>query len=248
MPQDVLSPQRETKRRHEPFQRVVLKISGEAFGEKGVSGDIVESIASQVKDVARGTTELAVVVGGGNIIRGQRLANTGINRATADYMGMLGTVINAMALQDILEEMDVPTRVLSALTIQEVAEPYVRRRAMRHLEKGRVVIFAGGTGNPHFTTDTTAALRATEIGAEVVLKATKVDGIYDKDPITNADAVRFKSLRYLDVLNKRLEVMDSTAITLCMEHQMPIIVFDLKKEGNIERVIKGEDIGTYVGD
>jgi uridylate kinase len=198
--------------------------------------------------VARGTTELAVVVGGGNIIRGQRLANTGINRATADYMGMLGTVINAMALQDILEEMDVPTRVLSALTIQEVAEPYVRRRAMRHLEKGRVVIFAGGTGNPHFTTDTTAALRATEIGAEVVLKATKVDGIYDKDPITNADAVRFKSLRYLDVLNKRLEVMDSTAITLCMEHQMPIIVFDLKKEGNIERVIKGEDIGTYVGD
>ncbi|MDP6117087.1 MAG: UMP kinase [Planctomycetota bacterium] len=248
MPQDVLSPQQETKRRHEPFQRVVLKISGEAFGEKGVSGDIVESIASQVKDVARGTTELAVVVGGGNIIRGQRLANTGINRATADYMGMLGTVINAMALQDILEEMDVPTRVLSALTIQEVAEPYVRRRAMRHLEKGRVVIFAGGTGNPHFTTDTTAALRATEIGAEVVLKATKVDGIYDKDPITNADAVRFKSLRYLDVLNKRLEVMDSTAITLCMEHQMPIIVFDLKKEGNIERVIKGEDIGTYVGD
>ena len=198
--------------------------------------------------MARGTTELAVVVGGGNIIRGQRLANTGINRATADYMGMLGTVINAMALQDILEEMDVPTRVLSALTIQEVAEPYVRRRAMRHLEKGRVVIFAGGTGNPHFTTDTTAALRATEIGAEVVLKATKVDGIYDKDPITNADAVRFKSLRYLDVLNKRLEVMDSTAITLCMEHQMPIIVFDLKKEGNIERVIKGEDIGTYVGD
>ncbi|MDP6357205.1 MAG: UMP kinase [Planctomycetota bacterium] len=248
MPQDVLSPQQETKRRHEPFQRVVLKISGEAFGEKGVSGDIVESIASQVKDVARGTTELAVVVGGGNIIRGQTLANTGINRATADYMGMLGTVINAMALQDILEEMAVPTRVLSALTIQEVAEPYVRRRAMRHLEKGRVVIFAGGTGNPHFTTDTTAALRATEIGAEVVLKATKVDGIYDKDPITNADAVRFKSLRYLDVLNKRLEVMDSTAITLCMEHQMPIIVFDLKKEGNIERVIKGEDIGTYVGD
>ncbi|MDP6505823.1 MAG: UMP kinase, partial [Planctomycetota bacterium] len=158
MPQDVLSPQQETKRRHEPFQRVVLKISGEAFGEKGVSGDIVESIASQVKDVARGTTELAVVVGGGNIIRGQTLANTGINRATADYMGMLGTVINAMALQDILEEMAVPTRVLSALTIQEVAEPYVRRRAMRHLEKGRVVIFAGGTGNPHFTTDTTAAL------------------------------------------------------------------------------------------
>lgn len=226
----------------------MLKISGEAFGEKGVSGEIVDSIATQVKDVAAGSTELAVVVGGGNIIRGQTLANSGINRATADYMGMLGTVINAMALQDILEEMGVPTRVLSALTIQEVAEPYVRRRAMRHLEKGRVVIFAGGTGNPHFTTDTTAALRATEIGAEVVLKATKVDGIYDKDPITNSDAVRFKSLTYLDVLNKRLQVMDSTAITLCMEHQMPIIVFDLKKEGNIERVIRGEDIGTYVGD
>ena len=226
----------------------MLKISGEAFGEKGVSGEIVDSIATQVKDVAAGSTELAVVVGGGNIIRGQTLASSGINRATADYMGMLGTVINAMALQDILEEMGVPTRVLSALTIQEVAEPYVRRRAMRHLEKGRVVIFAGGTGNPHFTTDTTAALRATEIGAEVVLKATKVDGIYDKDPITNSDAVRFKSLTYLDVLNKRLQVMDATAITLCMEHQMPIIVFDLKKEGNIERVIRGEDIGTYVGD
>lgn len=248
MPQDVLSPEPVTKRRGKPFGRVLLKISGEAFGEKGVSGEIVDSIATQVKDVAAGSTELAVVVGGGNIIRGQTLANSGINRATADYMGMLGTVINAMALQDILEEMGVPTRVLSALTIQEVAEPYVRRRAMRHLEKGRVVIFAGGTGNPHFTTDTTAALRATEIGAEVVLKATKVDGIYDKDPITNSDAVRFKSLTYLDVLNKRLQVMDSTAITLCMEHQMPIIVFDLKKEGNIERVIRGEDIGTYVGD
>jgi uridylate kinase len=248
MPQDVLSPELVTKRTGKPFKRVLLKISGEAFGEKGVSGDIVESIASQVKDVGVGSTELAVVVGGGNIIRGQRLANTGINRGTADYMGMLGTVINAMALQDILEEMGVPTRVLSALTIQEVAEPYVRRRAIRHLEKGRVVIFAGGTGNPHFTTDTTAALRATEIGAEVVLKATKVDGIYDKDPVTNADAVRFKSLGYLEILNKRLEVMDSTAITLCMEHQMPIIVFDLKKEGNIQRVINGEDIGTYVGD
>ena len=248
MPQDVLSPELVTKRTGKPFKRVLLKISGEAFGEKGVSGDIVESIASQVKDVGAGSTELAVVVGGGNIIRGQRLANTGINRGTADYMGMLGTVINAMALQDILEEMGVPTRVLSALTIQEVAEPYVRRRAIRHLEKGRVVIFAGGTGNPHFTTDTTAALRATEIGAEVVLKATKVDGIYDKDPVTNADAVRFKSLGYLEILNKRLEVMDSTAITLCMEHQMPIIVFDLKKEGNIQRVINGEDIGTYVGD
>jgi uridylate kinase len=248
MPQDVLSPEIVTKRRSEPFGRVLLKISGEAFGEKGVSGDIVESIASQVKDVAAGSTELAVVVGGGNIIRGQTLANTGINRATADYMGMLGTVINAMALQDILEEMGVSTRVLSALTIQEVAEPYVRRRAMRHLEKGRVVIFAGGTGNPHFTTDTTAALRATEIGAEVVLKATKVDGIYDKDPFISNDAVRFKNLTYLDVLNKRLKVMDSTAITLCMEHQMPIIVFDLKKEGNIERVIQGEDIGTFVGD
>jgi uridylate kinase len=233
------------------YGRVLLKISGEAFGSKerfGVSGEETESIAQQIKDVADTGTQLAVVVGGGNIIRGSVVAHSGIKRATGDYMGMLGTIINALALQDILENMGVQTRVQSALQIQAVAEPFIRRRAIRHLEKGRVVIFAAGTGNPHFTTDTTAALRATEIGAEVVLKATKVDGVYDRVPDGNPDARRFDQLTYLEVLNLGLRVMDSTAIALCMEHKLPIIVFDLKKRGNIEKAVRGEHIGTYIGE
>lgn len=253
MEQEVLSPvsRSVTPRTSEPYRRVILKISGEAFGSPtkyGVCPEEAESIARQIKAVASGGTELAVVVGGGNLVRGAELAYSGINRPTADFMGMLGTVMNALALQDILEHMGVATRVQTALLIQEVAEPFIRRRAMRHLEKGRVVIFAGGTGNPHFTTDTAAALRATEIGAQVVLKATKVDGVYDRDPVKHPDAERFDRLTYMEVLRRQLKVMDSTAISLCMEHQMPIIVFDLKKQGNIERVIQGDDIGTYVCD
>ena len=233
------------------YRRVLLKISGEAFGSEkqfGVSGEETESIARQIKAVAGTGTELAVVVGGGNIIRGSVVAHSGIKRATGDYMGMLGTIINALALQDILEGLDVPTRVQAALQVQAVAEPFIRRRAIRHLEKGRVVIFGGGTGNPYFTTDTTAALRATEIGAEVVLKATKVDGVYDRDPVGDPEAKRFVQLTYWEVLNRGLRVMDPTAITLCMEHKLPVVVFDLKKQGNIEGVIRGENIGTYIGD
>ncbi len=239
------------ERSNKPFKRVLLKISGEAFGHSeraGIEADEVESIAGQIKAIADSGTELAVVVGGGNIVRGASVAHSGITKPTGDYMGMMATIINACALRDILENLGVQTRVQSALWMQEIAEPFIRLRAIRHLEKGRVVIFAGGTGNPHFTTDTAAALRATEIGAEVVLKATKVDGIYDADPITNKDAKRFERLSYLEVINKKLRVMDSTAITLCMEHKMPIIVFDLNKPGNIEDVIQGHDIGTYVGD
>ncbi|MBI2194944.1 MAG: UMP kinase [Planctomycetes bacterium] len=234
-----------------PFRRVLLKISGEAFGSDdrpGIHAERVESIARQLKAVADAGIQLAVVVGGGNMVRGAAVAHSGLTKSTADYMGMLATVINALALQDILEHLGVPTRVQSALTMQQVAEPFIRRRAIRHLEKGRVVIFAGGTGNPHFTTDTTAALRAAEIGADVLLKATKVDGVYDSDPMKTPEAVRFEHLNYLDVLNQRLRVMDSTAITLCMEHKMPIIVFNLLKPGSIEQAIRGVNIGTYVGD
>ncbi|MDP6505429.1 MAG: UMP kinase, partial [Planctomycetota bacterium] len=206
-------------------------------------------IAAEIVAVrAEFDVDLAIVVGGGNIWRGMSGAGVGMDRAQADYMGMLATVMNALALQDILEHIGVPTRVQSAISMQQVAEPFIRRRAIRHLEKGRAVIFAGGTGNPHFTTDTTAALRATEIGAQVVLKATKVDGVYDSDPMVNPDAERFDELSYRDVINRDLRVMDQTAITLCREHKMPVIVFDLKKEGNIEGVIAGKNIGTYVGD
>jgi uridylate kinase len=204
------------------------------------------TIARQVSRVREHRVEVAIVIGGGNIYRGIPAEDRGIDRTTADYMGMLATVINALALQDALEKIGVPTRVQSAISMAQVAEPYIRRRAVRHLEKGRVIILAAGTGNPYFTTDTTAALRGVELGAEVILKATKVDGIYSADPKVNPNAERYKSLSYLDVLNRGLHVMDSTAITMCMDNGMPIIVFDLMHEGNIEKVVLGEEIGTLV--
>jgi uridylate kinase len=189
---------------------------------------------------------MAIVIGGGNIFRGIAASSKGMDRASADYMGMLATVMNGIALQDALEKMDVQTRVQTAIEMREIAEPYIRRKAIRHLEKGRVVIFAGGTGNPYFTTDTTASLRAMEIGAEVILKATKVDGIYDSDPLLNKRAQRYDELTYLDVLKKQLKIMDATAISLCMDHQIPIIVFNLKKRGNIKRAVLGDKVGTKV--
>ena len=231
------------------FKRVLLKLSGEALQGKqdyGVDPDVVEDIAAQLKEVKALGVQLAIVIGGGNIFRGFQGENRGMDRATADYMGMLATVINSMALQDALERKGVYTRVQTAIAMHAVAEPYIRRRAIRHLEKDRIVILAGGTGNPYFTTDTTAALRAIELGAEVILKATKVDGIYSDDPKKNSNAKRFKKLRYMDVLKKGLKVMDSTAISLCMDNDLPIIVFDLLKQGNIRRAITGQDIGTIV--
>lgn len=235
--------------RSKAFKRVVLKISGEALQGSlgyGIDSNVLTSIARQIKEVKALGVEIAVVIGGGNIFRGVAGSTKGMDRANADYMGMLATVINALALQDALERKGVFTRVLSAIQMQELAEPYIRRRAMRHLEKGRVVIFAGGTGNPYFTTDTAAALRAIEIGAEVILKATKVDGVYSSDPVKNKNAKKFETLRYIDVLKKGLKVMDATATSLCMDNDLPIIVFSLKKEGNIKRVISGEKIGTTV--
>ncbi len=231
------------------FKRVLLKLSGEALQGKqdyGIDPDVVEDIATQLKEIKTLGVQLAVVIGGGNIFRGFQGENRGMDRATADYMGMLATVINSMALQDALERKGVFTRVQTAIAMHSVAEPYIRRRAIRHLEKDRIVILAGGTGNPYFTTDTTAALRAIELGAEVILKATKVDGIYSDDPKKNKDAKRFTKLRYMDVLKKGLKVMDSTAISLCMDNDLPIIVFDLLKQGNIRRVITGQNIGTTV--
>lgn len=213
----------------------------------GINPDVMVSIARQVKEiVASQETEVAIVVGGGNIFRGLAASARGMDRAIADYIGMLATVMNALALQDALEAEGVFTRVQSAITMQEVAEPYIRRRAIRHLEKGRVVIFAAGTGNPYFSTDTAAALRALEIGADVILKATKVDGVYDSDPKINPQAKKFPRLTYIDVLNKGLKVMDATAISLCMDNNLPIVVFSLAKPGNIRRVLMGEDIGTLV--
>ncbi len=231
------------------FKRVVLKLSGEALQGKsgyGIDFDTTDSIAKQVKDVRELGVEIAIVIGGGNIFRGAPAVGKGIERSTADYMGMLATVINGMALQDALEKQGVFTRIMSAIEMRQVAEPYIRRRAVRHLEKGRVVVFAAGTGNPYFTTDTTAALRAMEINAEVILKATKVDGVYSKDPKKFADAKRFRELKYIDVLKKDLKIMDATAISLCMDNSLPIIVFDLFKHGNIKRAVMGEDIGTVV--
>jgi len=231
------------------YGRVVLKISGEGFCKEGGSGidhAELQSIAEQCRDVTRLGVQLAVVVGGGNFVRGQYLARKGISRATGDYMGMLATVINALALMDALESLSVVTRVQTAIHMADVAEPYIRRRAIRHLEKGRLVILAAGTGNPYFSTDTTAALRATEIGAEALLKGTKVDGVYSEDPLKNPDAKRYDRLTYMDVLGMDLRVMDATAITLCREHSMPIIVFNLMVPGNIERIICGEHIGTLV--
>jgi len=231
------------------YRRVLLKLSGEALlGQRayGIDFDVVRSIANQVHSVHELGTNVGIVIGGGNIFRGMAAGERGMDRTTADYMGMLATIINALALQDSLEKIGVPTRVQSAITMAQVAEPYIRRRAVRHLEKGRVVILAAGTGNPYFTTDTTAALRGVELGAEVILKATKVDGIYSADPHTDPSAQRYTNLSYLEVLNQGLQVMDSTAITMCMENDLPIIVFDLMHEGNIEKVVMGEEIGTLV--
>jgi uridylate kinase len=232
------------------YKRVLLKLSGEALmGDKGYGIDpaVIKQMAQEVKNVVNMEVELAIVVGGGNIFRGMSASAMGMDRATADYMGMMATVMNALALQDGLESIGVTTRILSAMDIREVAEPYIRRRALRHLEKGRVIIFAAGTGNPYFTTDTAASLRAAEIGAEVILKATKVDGIYDRDPMKDPAAVKFDHLTYLDVLTKDLKVMDSTAITLCKENSIPLVVFDLHQAGNIEKAVRGEAIGTTVG-
>lgn len=231
------------------FKRVLLKLSGEAFADPqqgfGIDPRVVASIARQVAEAQNLGTELGVTVGGGNIIRGLSASAQGTDRTTADYMGMLATVINALALQDALEKEGVQTRVLSAIWMQEIAEPYIRRRAIRHLEKGRVVILAGGTGNPYFSTDTTAALRALEINADAILKGTRVDGVYDSDPLVNPDAQMFHSLDYIEVLNRGLKVMDSTAISLCMDNRLPIIVFNLKP-GNVVRVLSGEEVGTLV--
>ncbi len=234
-----------------PYQRVLLKLSGEALmGELayGIDPGIVDAIAQEISVVARQGIQIAIVVGGGNIFRGVKGASAGMDRATADYIGMIATVMNAMTLQDALERVDVPTRVQTAISMQELAEPYIRRRAIRHLEKGRVVIFGGGSGNPFFTTDTAAALRAAEISAEVVFKATKVDGVYDSDPATNPDARRYNSLTYSHVLAKDLKVMDSTAIALCKDNNIPIVVFNLSVRGNINRAMAGEPIGTIVGE
>lgn len=231
------------------YKRILLKLSGEALqGEQGYGIDpkVISEIASQIAQIVDGGVELAITVGGGNIFRGLAGAAEGMDRAQADYIGMLATIMNALALQEGLERAGVDTRVQSAISMQEVAEPYIRRKAIRHLEKGRVVIFAGGTGNPYFTTDTTAALRACEIDAEAILKATQVDGIYDSDPHTNPDATKFDEISYMEVLSRELHVMDSTATTLCMDNGIPIIVFNLHKPGNIDRVLKGEHVGTTV--
>jgi uridylate kinase len=231
------------------YKRVLLKISGEALAgdnSQGICGEMLRKISTELIELHHEGVEIAVVVGGGNIHRGVAGATQGMDRATSDYMGMMATVINALALQDAIERAGVNTRVLSAINMQEVAEPYIRRRAVRHLEKKRVVIFAAGTGNPYFTTDTTAALRANEIGAQVILKATKVDGIYDKDPVKFSDAIKFNELSYLDVLSKEIKVMDSTAISLCMDNAMDIVVFNMFEHGNILKAVKGDKIGTIV--
>jgi uridylate kinase len=231
------------------YRRVLLKLSGEALAPTdgyGIDPNTLHAIAAELKEVHALGCELAIVIGGGNIFRGVAGSARGMERASADYMGMLATVINALALQDALERIGVMTRVLSAITMQQIAEPYIRRRATRHLEKGRMVIFGAGTGNPFFTTDTAASLRAVETGAEVILKATNVDGVYDADPRQDANATRFDELSYIEFLNRHLKVMDSTAISLCMDNALPIIVFNLNTRGNIKRVVSGEPIGTIV--
>jgi uridylate kinase len=233
------------------YRRVLLKLSGEALGGEpgiGICPEAIHSMACQIKEVRDLGVEIVIVVGGGNIFRGIKGSERGVERATGDYMGMLGTVINALALQDALEKLGVATRVQSAISMSQLAEPFIRRRAVRHLEKARVVIFGGGTGNPYFSTDTAGALRANEIGAEVILKATKVDGVYDSDPLKNPGAKRFTRITYLDALQKQLKVMDSTAFSLCMDNKMPIIVFDIFRPHNLRRVILGENVGTLVTD
>ena len=231
------------------YKRVLLKLSGEALGGEqgyGIDPNTITAIAREVKQVVELGVQLSLVIGGGNIFRGLAASSKGMDRASADYMGMLATMINSLAMQDALEKVGVDTRVQSAIAMAEVAEPYIRRRAIRHLEKGRVVIFGAGTGNPYFTTDTAASLRAMEIGADVILKGTKVDGVYSADPKKDASATKFETLDYLEVLRKGLQVMDATAISLCMDNSLPIIVFDVTTEGNVVRVVCGERIGTLV--
>ncbi len=232
------------------YPRVLLKLSGEALCGPGdsICPSVVKGLAGEIKRVRALGVQIGVVVGGGNIWRGAVAEHGGMDRVTADYMGMLATVMNGLALQDALEKAGVFTRVMTSIEMRNVAEPFIRRRAIRHLEKGRVVIFVAGTGNPYFTTDTTAALRATEIGASVVLKATKVDGIYDKDPKKHPDARRFRRIAYVDALGQRLRVMDSTAFSLCMDNRVPIVVFDAFKPGNIRRAVMGGEVGTWVGE
>jgi uridylate kinase len=233
------------------YQRILLKLSGEALlGQQasGVDPEVANFVAEEIKSVADLNIQIAIVIGGGNIFRGLEASSKGMDRTSADYMGMLATVINSLALQSALEMNDIPTRVQSSIEMREVAEPFIQRRAIRHLEKGRIVIFAGGTGNPYFTTDTAASLRAMEINADVIMKATKVDGVYDSDPVKNKDAVMYQKISYIDVLSKNLKVMDATAISLCRDNNLPILVFNMQKKGNIRRAICGEKIGTYVGE
>jgi uridylate kinase len=233
------------------YRRVVIKLSGEGLAGEvgfGISPAVIRGAAEEIRDVHALGVEIAIVIGGGNIIRGVAASQEGMDRATADYMGMMAGVINGVALQDALEKQDVPTRVLSALEIKEVAEPYIRRRAIRHLEKGRIVIFAAGTGNPYFTTDTAAALRAAEVHADLIMKATKVDGVYDADPNREANAQRFEQLSYEEAIRRNLQFMDQTAIQLCRQNGLPIVVFDMTVPGNIRKVVSGERVGTLVAD
>ena len=233
------------------YRRVVIKLSGEGLaGDNGfgIAPAVIRGVAEQIREVHGLGVEIGIVIGGGNIIRGVRAASQGMDRATADYMGMMAGIMNSVALQDALEKEDVPTRVLSALEIKEVAEPYIRRRAMRHLEKGRIVIFAAGTGNPYFTTDTAAALRAAEIHADLIMKATRVDGVYSADPETHPDAQRFDRLRYEEAIQRNLRFMDQTALQLCRENAVPIVVFDMTVSGNIRKVVCGERVGTLVSE
>jgi uridylate kinase len=233
-----------------PYQRVLLKISGESFskpGEGGINSDELQNIASEIVAAMKACTGMAVVVGGGNMIRGANLARElGIDQSTADYMGMLGTVMNGMALKEALEHLGQPARLMTAINMPSIAEPFIRKRAMRHMERGRCIILAAGTGNPFFTTDTCASLRATELNCDVVLKATKVDGVYESDPALNADAKRFDELTFATAIEERLGVMDLTALSMCMEHDLPVIVFDFKEPGNIARVVGGAQIGTLI--
>jgi uridylate kinase len=231
------------------YKKILLKLSGEALAGQqgtGINTTVIQQIAKDVADAARLKIQIGIVIGGGNIFRGVAASAQGMDRASSDYMGMLATVINALALQDALEKQGIPTRVQTAIEMAEIAEPYIRRRALRHLEKGRVVIFGAGTGNPYFTTDTAAALRAMEINADILMKATKVDGIYDKDPMKHSDAVKFDKISYLEVLQRGLKVMDLTAVSLCMDNKLPILSFDLAGQGNIVKAVQGDSIGTLV--
>ncbi len=232
-----------------PYKRILIKLSGEALageGEYGIEGEKISSLATEIKEIHETGAEIAIVIGGGNIFRGVKGVETGIDRATADYMGMLATIMNALALQAACEKAGLYTRVQSAIEINSISEPYIRRRAVRHLEKKRIVIFAGGTGNPYFTTDTTASLRAVEVGCDIILKATKVNGVYTADPKKDKDAKRYKQISFSESIRRRLKVMDQTALSLCMENNMPIIVFDIFHKGNLQRIIKGETVGTLI--